>query len=89
MINEAAAVFDNAEKADSIGVPTQPLLLFISDGSGGTGFDKDTWQKIPVDYISQKDNAEYILLECPHYVHDYEYELIGSEIKAFLSEYRA
>ena len=86
MINEAAAVFDNAEKADSMGIPTQPLLLFISDGSGGTGFDKDTWQKIPVDYISQKDNAEYILLECPHYVHDYEYELIGSEIKAFLSE---
>ena len=52
----------------------------------GTGFDKEMWRKIPIEYISQVDEGEYIELDCPHYVHDYEYEAISEGIRAFLLE---
>ena len=86
MINEMERVKENAEKVDGIGVPQLPMLFFISDGSGGTGFDKEMWRKIPIKYISQVDEGEYIELDCPHYVHDYEYEAISEGIRAFLLE---
>lgn len=86
MINECAYVKDNAEIVEESGVPDVPMLLFISDGSGGTGFDKETWRSIPKDYITDKDNAQYIELDCPHYVHDYEYELISNKIIEFLED---
>ena len=86
MINEVERVKENAEKVNCMGVPQLPMLLFISDGSGGTGFDKELWRKIPIEYISQVDEGEYIELNCPHYVHDYEYKAISEGIKAFLLE---
>ena len=86
MINETEWVKKNAETVSSLGIPQLPMLLFISDGSGGTGFDKETWRKIPTEYISQVDEGEYIELNCPHYVHDYEYKAISESIIAFLSE---
>ena len=84
MINEAECVKENAEKVNDMGVPQLPMLLFISDGSGGTGFDKETWRKIPMEYISQVTNGKYVELDCPHYVHNYEYNAISENIKAFL-----
>ena len=60
------------------------MLLFISDGSGGTGFDMETWRQIPKDYLSMAQNGKFIELDCPHYVHDYEYEGISKEIKSFV-----
>ena len=86
MLNEVEQVKENAEKVNSMGVPQLPMLLFISDGSGGTGFDKETWRKIPIEYISQVDEGKYIELNCPHYVHDYEYKTISESIIAFLAE---
>ncbi len=86
MINETERVKENAEKVSSMGAPQLPVLLFISDGSGGTGFDKETWRKIPKEYIAQIDEGEYIELDCPHYVHDYEYKTISENIIAFLLE---
>lgn len=85
MINEAETVKKNAEKVNSMGLPQLPMLLFLSDGSGGTGFDKETWRTIPIEYISQIDGGKYIELDCPHYVHDYEYKAISEHIIAFLS----
>ena len=86
MINETEWVKKNAETVNNMGTPQLPMLLFISDGSGGTGFDKETWRKIPIEYISQIDGAEYIELDCPHYVHDHEYKAISEGIITFLSE---
>jgi pimeloyl-ACP methyl ester carboxylesterase len=85
MINETAAVKENAKKVASMGVPQLPMLLFISDGSGGTGFDKETWRNIQEDYVSQVDDGIYIELDCPHYVHDYKYNTISENIREFLS----
>ena len=84
MLNEMQRVKENAEKVDSMGVPQLPMLLFLSDGSGGTGFDKETWRKIPIQYLSQVEGGEYIELDCPHYVHDYAYKAISEQIIAFL-----
>lgn len=86
MINECAYVKANAEIVKESGVPNVPMLLFISDGSGGTGFDEDSWRSIPKEYIKDKENAQYIELDCPHYVHDYEYELISDKITDFLED---
>lgn len=85
MINETAAVKENAKTVEAGGVPQIPMLLFISDGSGGTGFDKETWRSIPKDYIAQVNGGTYIELDCPHYVHDHEYEKISEETIKFIS----
>ena len=85
MINEAKVVKDNANVVKKNGIPQVPMLLFISDGSGGTGFTKEKWRSIPKEYISGSDNASYIELDCPHYVHDYEFEEISKEIRNFIN----
>ena len=86
MINEAEWVKGNAEKVRNLDVPQLPMLLFISNGSGGTGFDKETWRKIPIEYISQVDNGKYLQLNCPHYVQDHEYKAISESMIMFLSK---
>lgn len=86
MINEAKSVKANAKIVAQNGVPQVDMLLFISDGTGGTGFDKETWRRIPENYISEVESGKYIELDCPHYVHDYEYRRISEEIKSFLSD---
>lgn len=86
MINEAETVKKNAEKVDGMGVPQLPMLLFISNASGGTGFDEETWQKIAKEYVSQVKGGKYIELDCPHYVHDYEYKKIREETVKFLTD---
>lgn len=85
MINETRTVKENAKIVASLGIPQLPMLLFISDGSGGTGFDKETWRSIPKEYISGVKDGKYIELDCPHYVHDYEYETISKSIINFLN----
>ena len=53
MINETEAVKENARTVDSMGVPQLPMLLFLSNGSGGTGFDTEARREIPISYLSQ------------------------------------
>ena len=84
MINETESVKKNAEKINSMEVPQIPMLLFISNGSGGTGFDEETWRRIAIEYISQVNDGKYMELDCPHYIHDYEYETICENIIGFL-----
>lgn len=86
MINETEWVKENAQKVNDMGVPPLPMLLFISDGSGGTGFDEEIWRKIPIEYISQVEGGKYIELDCPHYIQDYEYNAISESIISFLSD---
>lgn len=84
MINETEMVKENARKVEDLGVPQVPMLLFISDGSGGTGFDKETWREIAKEYVSHVGDGEYIELDCPHYVHDHEYKTISENMITFL-----
>lgn len=86
MINEVKSIKENAKIVTQNGIPQVTMLLFISDGTGGTGFDKETWRRIPEEYISKVESGRYMELDCPHYVHDYEYERISEEIKSFLND---
>lgn len=52
MINEAKIVKDNANVVKENGIPQVPMLLFISNGAGGTGFTEENWRSIPKEYIS-------------------------------------
>lgn len=85
MIEEVKTICENADVVGRGDVPQLPMLLFLSDGSGGTGFDESTWRQIPKDYLAQVSGSRYIELDCPHYVHDYEYKRISVEIKEFLN----
>lgn len=86
MINETAAVKENAKTVEAAGIPQLPMLLFISDGSGGTGFDKETWRAIPKEYISQVGGGSFVELDCSHYVHDHQYKAIAEKIIEFISD---
>ena len=85
MINEALCVKDNARAVAGGGIPQVPFLLFCSDGSGGTGFSKEDWRAIQAGFAAECSDAQLIELDCGHYVHDFEYERIAAEIKAFLN----
>lgn len=85
MLQEAAAVRDNAETVRQLKAPRIPMLLFLSDGSGGTGFDEETWRGIPKEYFAGMDGVSFVELDCPHYVHDWEYERISGIMTDFLS----
>ena len=85
MIREAESIRENAAIVEAGGVPDVPMLLFVSDGSGGTGFDTATWRSIPQAYIQNAPNALILELDCPHYVHDYLYNNISQVIRSYLT----
>lgn len=88
MLKETEAVKENAKKVESLDPPQLPVILFLSDGSGGTGFDEETWRRIPKEYLAGISGGTYMELDCPHYVHDFEYERISKEMRAFLEDIR-
>lgn len=83
MLNEYQAVGENARMVAERPIPQIPILLFVSNGTG-TGFDTDTWRKIPEKYLADAEDGQIITLDCPHYVQDYEYEKIAGDIEEFL-----
>ena len=85
MLNEVKSIKENARKVESDNIPQVPMLLFVSNGEG-TGWDKETWRSYQREYIANIANSKMIELDCPHYVHDYEYKAISESIIAFLLE---
>lgn len=83
MINEAEEIKSNAAIVNDGKAIEIPMLLFVSNGTGGTGYDEGTWRKFQQDYIANNSNAKLIELDCPHYVHNYEYIRISEEILDF------
>ena len=85
MLNEVKSIKENASKVESDNIPQIPMLLFVSNGDG-TGWDKEIWRSYQREYIANIANSKMIELDCPHYVHDYEYKAISESIIAFLLE---
>lgn len=85
MLAEAAAVRDNAAAVAAGGRPQVPMLLLVSDGTGGTGFSTQDWRALARRYLTGAENTRLVELDCPHYIHDYEYDRINREIRDFLS----
>ena len=57
------------------------MLLFVSADKA-----KKEWPRYTQRYAGNVEDASIIQLDCPHYVHDYEYNRISDEIREFLSE---
>ncbi len=85
MLNEVSTIKENAKIVQNNGVPQVPMLMFVSNGSG-TGWNEDAWRGYQSNYNENVENGKLINLDCPHYIHDYEYETISEEIKAFLTD---
>lgn len=83
MIEEAKIIKENAKKLSAIDNTDIPMLFFISNGEG-TSYEKDEWQKFGIDYISQKENGQYVILDCSHYVHNIEYQKIFTDSSKFI-----
>ncbi len=84
MLNEVSCVKENAKTVDNGTIPQVPMLMFVSNGLG-TGWDKETWCNYQKEYIEKVENGMIIETDCPHYIHDYEYEMISEKIVEFIS----
>ncbi|MDD2959234.1 MAG: alpha/beta hydrolase [Lachnospiraceae bacterium] len=84
MLNEAAEIKTSAEKVAVGTTVNVPMLMFVSNGSGGTGFDESTWRNFQNEFATSVPNAKVIELDCPHYVQDHAYNQIADEIGQFL-----
>lgn len=84
MLNETKSIKDNAKKLESIDTTNVPMLFFVSNGDG-TGYEKEQWRRFIIDYINSKQNGEYKILECSHYVHNIEYQKIYDESIKFIN----
>ena len=80
-INELKYISENAKIVGAGEIPQVPMLLFISNDTSTTELTDATQR-----YANTAENTKVIQLDCPHYVHDYEYNRISKEIKAFLQE---
>ena len=85
MLNETKMIKENAKKLESIDNTNVPMLFFVSNGEG-TGYAKEEWKKFIIDYINNKQNGEYKILECSHYVHNIEYQKIYNESIKFIEK---
>lgn len=83
MVNELTEIKTSAEIVEKGDVVSVPVLMFASNGIG-TGYDETTWKGFQQDYINSISNGKLIELNCPHYVHDYEYSTMSEEISAFI-----
>ncbi len=85
MLNEVKCIKENAEIVQENGVPQVPMLLFVSNGIG-TGWDEEEWREYQNRYLENTENSKLINLDCPHYIHDYEYNTISEEMRVFMIE---
>ena len=85
MLNETKNIKENAKKLESIDNTDVPMLFFASNGEG-TGYKQEQWRKFIIDYINNKQNGEYKVLDCSHYVHNIEYQKIYDESIKFIEK---
>ena len=85
MLNETKSKKENAKKLEKIDTTDVPMLFFASNGDG-TGYSKEEWRKFIIDYIDSKQNGNYKILDCSHYVHNIEYQTIYEESLNFINK---
>ncbi len=83
VINEIRSVPSNVSMIKQQANSRIPSLLVVSNGMG-TGFDTETWQRYQINHFERLHEAEIVFVDCPHYLHDYEYEHIAMTIRHFI-----
>lgn len=84
MKREVIAIKDNAKKVADHKNISQKMLLFISNGEE-TGWDSLEWINYQKDFVNENpDNRQYIEVNHPHYIHNYEFEKIYAKSNLFI-----
>lgn len=81
VLNEFKYFSQNAKIVEDGETPQVPMLLFVSSDKL-----KKEWPGYIQSYVSDVEKANIVQLDCPHYVHDYEYVRISEDIKKYLNE---
>ena len=86
MIHEAECTKKNMQIISDNGAPDVPMLLFISKQMAKVQFpnDPDKYLQLYRNYTDNKQ--EYIDMDCGHYVHVYEPDVIADAINKFVGE---
>jgi pimeloyl-ACP methyl ester carboxylesterase len=84
MINEIESVKSNTRKVNGLPTPQVPMLFFTSNGEG-TGITTQKWQQYQKDFIATVRDSQQVILDCGHYVHDFEYETIATQSREFIN----
>jgi len=79
VMNEAAALINNAEKVACAGAIECPMLLFVSNGKQVS----KNWINNQRQFAEQM-KAEAIFFDCGHCIHYYESETVSKKIKEFI-----
>ncbi|MCR4713206.1 MAG: alpha/beta hydrolase [Treponemataceae bacterium] len=74
---ETMAVSKACKKINENAIPEVPVLMFLSKGAGNLG-------ESPKEYAAKLSSCKVIELDCGHYVHNFEYERISTEMKSFI-----
>lgn len=78
--NEGRNILESAKIANHIDKRDIPMLSFISSEEA-LG---DNWKNYQIDYLNNKTISKYEILDCAHYVQDFEYEKIYEEANKFI-----
>lgn len=81
VLNEFKYIRQNVKTVGDGETPQVPMLLFVSSDKL-----KKEWSGYIQSYVSNVEKANIVQLDCPHYIHDYEYVRISEDIKKYLNE---
>lgn len=84
MIHEAEWCKENMATISGNGVPDVPMLFFTSKQMASVQFPSDPEKYMTLAQRYTDNKAEYIALDCGHYVHVEEPDKIASEIHRFI-----
>ena len=82
MLYEINSLHKNAQKVRAERIPPDtPVYFFISEGSD---LEAPGWREILTNYVLNNKTGKYKHLDCGHYLHHYQAELIANEASAFI-----
>ncbi len=79
--NESQHIYEACEEIERAPLPDIPQLLFVSNGKEVGVKD---WKQLQHNYANALTHGSVVELDCGHYVHDFAYEQIAEESRAFI-----
>ncbi len=84
MVEEVKYCRNNAQKVKDLGYPNAtPYLSFISDGKE---IGVSNWRELLIEFVSHMQYGKYVALDCGHYIHYYQPQIMALEIEKFISD---
>lgn len=84
MVDEINYIKPNAEKVAAGNCPQVPVLCILANDKGNLK-SVPSWGKIHREYFASNPQAEFLVLDCGHYVHSEEPEKVAKAIEEFVN----